>query len=117
MQSYVAIHAHNLPSDVTGALSARLASQKRNDFNLRNDDLALAGNNTEPCLQCVEVLKKLQEAAKAYLTGSNYGTFCTEIGYVFHGQLLDHLRKFQISASGGLVLTKYARCRLQRQRA
>lgn len=92
--------------DVAACLAARLSTQKRNDFNLKNDDLALAGNNTEPCMQCVDLLERLQEVCKACLSAANYETFCTEVGVVFHSQLLEHLRKYQISASGGLVLTK-----------
>lgn len=36
----------------------------------------------------------------------NAETFLTEIGVAFHGLLLDHLRKFTVSAAGGIMLTK-----------
>ncbi|PWN48937.1 exocyst complex component Sec10 [Violaceomyces palustris] len=36
----------------------------------------------------------------------NAESFLTEIGVAFHGLLLEHLRKFTVSAAGGLMLTK-----------
>ncbi|EST09944.1 Exocyst complex component Sec10-like protein [Kalmanozyma brasiliensis GHG001] len=36
----------------------------------------------------------------------NAETFLTEIGVAFHGLLLDHLRKYTVSAAGGIMLTK-----------
>ncbi len=36
----------------------------------------------------------------------NAETFLTEIGVAFHGLHLDHLRKYTVSAAGGIMLTK-----------
>jgi len=36
----------------------------------------------------------------------NAETLLTEIGVAFHGLLLDHLRKYTVSAAGGIMLTK-----------
>jgi hypothetical protein len=62
----------------------QLTKQKRNDFNPRDDDLSFARVNTEPCLQCCEVLEKVRDAAKQSLSGKNLEVFLTEIGVAFH---------------------------------
>ncbi|KJA29885.1 hypothetical protein HYPSUDRAFT_174827 [Hypholoma sublateritium FD-334 SS-4] len=87
-------------------LSLQLTKQKRNDFKPRNDDLSFARVNTEPCVACCESLEKVRDAAKQNLSGKNLEVFLTEIGVAFHSLLLDHLRKFPVSATGGLMLAK-----------
>ncbi|KAI1786648.1 exocyst complex component Sec10 [Ganoderma leucocontextum] len=87
-------------------LSAQLAKQKRTDFKPKNDDLSFARVNTEPCVACCDTLEKVREAAKASLSGKNLEVFLTEVGVAFHGLLLDHLKKFPVSATGGLMLAK-----------
>ncbi|KAH9482765.1 Exocyst complex component SEC10 [Psilocybe cubensis] len=87
-------------------LSAQLTKQKRNDFKPRNDDLSFARVNTEPCVLCCETLERVRDAAKQNLSGKNLEMFLTEIGIGFHSLLLDHLRKFPVSATGGLMLAK-----------
>ncbi|KAH9894425.1 exocyst complex protein [Cubamyces lactineus] len=87
-------------------LSAQLAKQKRTDFKPRNDDLSFARVNTEPCIACCDMLEKVRDAAKANLSGKNLEVFLTEVGVAFHGLLLDHLKKFPVSATGGLMLAK-----------
>ncbi|PWZ02695.1 exocyst complex component Sec10 [Testicularia cyperi] len=167
-----------LADNVVGFLAARLGTQKKNDFTPKNDDMAFARQNTEPCVACAEALEKVQLLARSSLclnravvsvgggagggnhqvrgasaggtaavgksrpgsaasrgygadenagTGAdsdddsedgissrastrnlsrNAETFLTEIGVAFHGLLLEHLRKYTISAAGGLMLTK-----------
>ncbi len=174
-----------IADNVVGFLANRLATQKKNDFTPKNDDLAFARQNTEPCVACAEALEKVEQAARANLSLSssrmvtsasgtfnvrgspatvqrsassasravlgggasmdgsenagarvswndpetnldgqgadddddddqhrrtnlsrNAETFLTEIGVAFHGLLLDHLRKYTISAAGGIMLTK-----------
>ncbi|OBZ77088.1 Exocyst complex component SEC10 [Grifola frondosa] len=87
-------------------LSVQLAKQKRSDFKPRNDDISFARVNTEPCVACCETLEKVRDAAKENLSGKNLEVFLTEVGVAFHGLLLDHLRKFPVSATGGLMLAK-----------
>ncbi|KAI0952330.1 hypothetical protein AcV7_008177 [Taiwanofungus camphoratus] len=87
-------------------LAAQLAKQKRNDFKPRNDDLSFARVNTEPCIACCEILERVRDAAKTNLSGKNLEVFLTEIGIAFHSLLLDHLKKFPVSATGGLMLAK-----------
>lgn len=104
-------------------LSLQLGKQKKNDFKPRNDDQSFARVNTEPCDACCEILEKVRDAAFQNLSGKNREVFLNEIGTSFHRSvhastvfiyraewmyslLLDHLRKFPVSATGGLMLAK-----------
>ncbi|KZT72555.1 exocyst complex component Sec10 [Daedalea quercina L-15889] len=87
-------------------LSVQLTKQKKTDFKPRNDDLSFARVNTEPCVACCDTLEKVRDAAKANLSGKNLEVFLTEVGIAFHSLLLDHLKKFPVSATGGLMLAK-----------
>lgn len=87
-------------------LSLQLTKQKKNDFKPRNDDLSFARVNTEPCIACCETLEKVRDAANQNLSGKNLEVFLTEVGVAFHSLLLEHLRKFPVSATGGLMLAK-----------
>lgn len=88
-------------------LAGRLSTQKRNDFTPKNDELAFSRINTDPCLACVDALEKVEQSATNGLgPGKNSESFLTEIGVSFHSLLLDHFRKFTISAAGGIMLTK-----------
>ncbi|KAI4523719.1 exocyst complex component Sec10 [Schizophyllum commune Loenen D] len=102
--------ANNLLQKVTESvinwLSQQLRKQNKNDFKPRNDDISFARVNTEPCVACCDMLEKVRNAAKQYLSGKNLEVFLTEVGVAFHGLLLDHMRKFPVSATGALMLTK-----------
>lgn len=87
-------------------LSLQLSKQKKNDFKPRNDDLSFARVNTEPCVACCDILEKVRDAAIQSISGKNRETFLTEIGVSFHSLLLDHLRRYPVSATGGLMLAK-----------
>lgn len=96
-----------IADNVVGYLSGRLSTQKKNDFTPKNDELAFARINTDPCLAIVDALEKVEQAARNGLgPGKNCEALLTEIGVAFHGLLLDHFRKFTISAAGGIMLTK-----------
>ncbi|CAD6890336.1 unnamed protein product [Tilletia laevis] len=92
--------------NIVAYLAARLATQKRTDYNPKNDDFAFTRMNTEPCSACIEALSKVQTAARANLSGKNAEVFLSEVGVTFHSLMLDHLKKFAVSATGGLMLTK-----------
>ncbi|KAG9097375.1 Exocyst complex component 5 [Ceratobasidium sp. 370] len=91
---------------VLAYLSFQLSKQKKNDFKPRNDDDSFARVNTEPCTACCEMLDKFRDAAKENISGKNLEYLLNEIGTSFHSQLLEHLRKFSVSATGGLMLAK-----------
>ncbi|KAG8758897.1 Exocyst complex component 5 [Serendipita sp. 396] len=87
-------------------LTTQLGKQKKLDFKPRNDDILSMGNNTDACHSCCVTLNRLYDAAKENLSGSNLESFFTEIGVKFHSLLLEHLKKYPVSATGGIVLTK-----------
>ncbi|KAH9045459.1 exocyst complex component Sec10 [Lactarius pseudohatsudake] len=87
-------------------MATQLAKQNKPDFKPRNDDDSFARVNTDPCIGCCEILEKVGIAAKQNLSGKNLEIFLTEVGVAFHSQLLEHLRGFPVSATGGLMLAK-----------
>ncbi|KAG8883446.1 Exocyst complex component 5 [Tulasnella sp. 331] len=87
-------------------LSLQLLKQKKNDFRPKNDDDLFTQGGTEPCTACCEGLNKVRDAAHEHLSGLNRENFLMEVGVSFHSLLLEHLKKFQVSATGGLLLAK-----------
>lgn len=106
------------------------------DFKPKDEDLSFARVNTEPCAACCEMLERVRDAANLNLSGKNLEVFLTEIGLAFHGYvsvpsdyswlwepqsnrilrlLLEHMRKFPVSATGGLMLAKYVHINLAKQ--
>jgi hypothetical protein len=65
-------------------LSSILAKQKKLDFKPKNDDLAFARINTEPCLITSEFVSRISDVATASLSGKNAEAFFTEVGVSFH---------------------------------
>lgn len=61
-----------------------LTRQKKLDFKPKNDDMAFARINTEPCLLVCDFLVKVREVALASLSGRNVEVFLTEVGVTFH---------------------------------
>ncbi|TIC70399.1 Mak16-domain-containing protein [Wallemia mellicola] len=96
----------NLMDVVINYLGSCLQKQRKVDFRPKDDDTSFARINTEPCLLCCEILSFAREAAVEALTGSNLEKFLIELGVAFHGLLLDHLKKFSVNPTGGLMLTK-----------
>ncbi|KAK4056327.1 Exocyst complex component 5 [Microbotryomycetes sp. JL221] len=87
-------------------ISTSLSKQKKTDFKPRNDNEAFTRINTEPCVIVCDFLVRVREAATETLSGRNLEVFLTEVGVTFHTLLLEHFKKFPISATGGLMLTK-----------
>ncbi|CAE6391420.1 Exocyst complex component SEC10 [Rhizoctonia solani AG-1 IB] len=87
-------------------LASQLSKQKKNDFKPRNDDLSFARVNTDPCTACCEMLDKFRDAAKENTSGKNLEYLLTEVGTSFHSLLLEHLRKFSVNETGGIMLAK-----------
>ncbi|RKP26286.1 exocyst complex component Sec10-like protein, partial [Syncephalis pseudoplumigaleata] len=87
-------------------LTSSLAKQKKKDFQPRDQDLDLMSLATPACNLCIEYLRKVQDISGNYLDEVNREAFLLELGVTFHGLLLEHLKKFTVSATGGLVLSK-----------
>ncbi|WFD39608.1 Exocyst complex component 5 [Malassezia japonica] len=92
--------------NILAFLAARLATQKKTDYAPKNDDVMFARLNTDPCLAIVEALESLHAAALTFLPERTRESLLTEIGVGFHALLLEHLKKYTVSATGGLMLTK-----------
>ncbi|CAB4489655.1 exocyst complex component Sec10 [Rhizophagus irregularis] len=91
---------------IIARLSYLLSRQKKVDFKPKDEDDIVASLATTPCNNCVEYLKKIHSSISQCLDGKNLEYVLIEIGVTFHSILLDHFKKFQVSAAGGLVLTK-----------
>lgn len=92
--------------NIIAYLSNRLATQKKNDFAPKNDELAFSRMNTDPCIACSEALERVGKVIRSSLTGKNAQSVLSEIGIAFHSLLLDHFKKYTVSAAGGLMITK-----------
>ncbi|KAF9091497.1 Exocyst complex component 5 [Mortierella sp. GBA35] len=87
-------------------LETCLGRQRRADFKPKDDEIDLTGLATKPCIDCCEFLRRMYDTTKKCFDGKNIEMFCTEVGITFHGMLLEHFKKFQISPVGGVLLTK-----------
>ena len=85
-----------------------LASQKKTDFRPR-DETAMAdllALQTPTCLSFVTFLNKVHSKASAALDGPNLTVFSTELAISIRNLLLEHFRKFNVNAAGGLLVSK-----------
>ena len=85
-----------------------LATQKKTDFRPR-DETAMAdllALQTPTCLSLATFLTKAYSKASAALDGPNLAIFTTELAISIRNLLLDHFRKFNVSAAGGLLVSK-----------
>ncbi|MBW0500625.1 hypothetical protein O181_040340 [Austropuccinia psidii MF-1] len=87
-------------------LNTALGKQKKADFKPKNDELDFTQTHTEACVTCCGFLNTTHEVVNASLNGKNSEVFLTEVAVVFHSLLLEHLKRFPVSAIGGLMLTK-----------
>ncbi|KAG9066673.1 Exocyst complex component 5 [Linnemannia hyalina] len=87
-------------------LETCLGRQRKSDFKPKDDEIDLTGLATKPCIDCCEFLRRMYETTKKCFDGKNIEMFCNEVGVTFHGMLLEHFKKFQISPVGGVLLTK-----------
>ncbi|KAI9838631.1 MAG: hypothetical protein M1819_004945 [Sarea resinae] len=94
-----------------GWISRLLTNQKKSDF--RPKDLASEGGGawlemlqTPTCHSILTFLRKFHEVSVAALDGPNLSSFLTELAIGIRALLLDHFRKFQVNATGGLMVTK-----------
>ncbi|KAF9132469.1 Exocyst complex component 5 [Mortierella sp. 14UC] len=87
-------------------LETCLGRQRKSDFKPKDDEIDLTGLATKPCIDCCEFLRRMYETTKKCFDGRNIEMFCSEVGVTFHGMLLEHFKKFQISPVGGVLLTK-----------
>jgi hypothetical protein len=85
-----------------------LALQKKTDFKPRDEDLALVTESlqTPTCATVYAFLSKVFNLASQTLDGSNLSNFLSELAFGLRAQIFDHLRKFSVSLTGGLIVSK-----------
>jgi hypothetical protein len=85
-----------------------LSQQKKNDFRPRDDDLeGLVDQLQTPTCQAIcTFLSRLASQARQAVDGPNLEAFSSELALAVHRLLFDHLKKFQVNATGGLMVTK-----------
>jgi hypothetical protein len=95
--------------DVSLAWTARLlANQKKTDFRPRDEEYAAAieALQTPTCLSIYTFLSKVATLANTTLDGSNLCHFLSELALGLRSLLLEHLKKFTVSLTGGLIVSK-----------
>jgi len=85
-----------------------LANQSRTDFRPRDDalDTSLLQLQTPACDSVYKFLSSFQVSASQAFDGANLSVFLTEVAVGFRTQLLEHFKKFQVNATGALMVTK-----------
>ncbi|KAL0257326.1 Exocyst complex component 5 [Diplodia seriata] len=95
--------------DVSLSWAAKLLQgQKKQDFRPRDEDLVSLGAETPTCLAVTRFLDRVATQATATLSQPALGLFLSEVALGLRGQLLDHFRRFTVSLTGGLVVSKDA---------
>ncbi|BFZ62159.1 Exocyst complex component 5 [Saitoella coloradoensis] len=87
-------------------VNALLARQKKTDFRPKEDEASISTLQTAPCLAVVDFLFKVHKQATKAFDGENLHQFLLQTGLSFQAALLDHFKKFQVTATGGISLTK-----------
>ncbi|TVY90754.1 Exocyst complex component [Lachnellula willkommii] len=87
-----------------------LATQKKVDFRPKDSDLLdgsyLESMQTAPCLTICTFLNKTAGLAAQAIDGHNLETFSGELSFRIRDILFEHFKKFQVNATGGLMVTK-----------
>ncbi|KAI7890173.1 exocyst complex component Sec10-domain-containing protein [Mucor mucedo] len=91
---------------ITYWLSEILSRQKKNDFRPKDEEGAMMSMGTQPCMQSVDFITRVYRAASQALQGKNFEAFLRRVGNAFHSMLLEHFKKFFVTPTGGLLVTK-----------
>ncbi|KAL7942231.1 exocyst complex component Sec10-like protein [Trichoderma barbatum] len=81
-----------------------LGTQKKQDF--RPKDGELESLQTATCLHICTFLARASQLASQAIDGHNAEKFFSELGLVLHSHLFDHFKRFQVNATGGLMVTQ-----------
>lgn len=88
-----------------GRLFFLLAKQKKKDYLLKSEDSHLIGSQSQTCDEVSSFLDDIYSVACEALDGQNFEDFLTEVGLAFKDLLLDHFKKFNVSNTGGLIVS------------
>ncbi|KAI8846204.1 exocyst complex component Sec10-like protein [Chytridium lagenaria] len=87
-------------------LSNLLSKQKKLEFKPKDETFEINVVATQPCQLCCDFVRRICENSHEALDSENLEVFLCDIGFAFHGILLEHIKKFSYSYSGGVTLTK-----------
>ncbi|KAJ2079970.1 Exocyst complex component 5 [Coemansia sp. RSA 988] len=83
-----------------------LGKQRKGDFRPAEDDFTAFEMGTQPCRQCTDFLRRVEQACRQNLGTENQERILADVGNALHRILMEHLRKYVVSVAGGLVLAK-----------
>lgn len=85
-----------------------LSQQKKADFRPKDTDLESVVDSlqTPTCLAICTFLDKVAAASGQAVDGHNLEMFSGELALAVHALLFEHFKKFQVNATGGLMVTK-----------
>ncbi|KAI5466629.1 exocyst complex component Sec10-like protein [Mariannaea sp. PMI_226] len=89
---------------VANWVNKSLGGQKKQDF--RPKDGELAALQTPTCLGICTFLSKVNKLANQAVDGQNSEKFFSELALVILKLLFEHFKKFQVNATGGLMVTQ-----------
>ncbi|KAL2158541.1 hypothetical protein VTH06DRAFT_4308 [Thermothelomyces fergusii] len=89
-------------------VSKLLLQQKKVDFRPRDNDLEglVDSLQTPTCQAICTFLSKVAASARQAIDGRNLEVFSSELALAVHRLLFEHFKKFQVNATGGLMVTK-----------
>jgi exocyst complex component 5 len=82
-----------------------LAGQKKADFRPKDTDLAET-LQTATCSSICAFLNRVNSLVSQAIDGQNLEVFSSEVAISIRDLLFEHFKKFQVSATGGLMVTK-----------
>lgn len=89
---------------ITNYLTKSLGTQKKQDF--RPKDGELESLQTQTCLGICTFLARASRNASKAIDGQNAEKFFSELALAILKLLFDHFKKFQVNATGGLMVTQ-----------
>jgi hypothetical protein len=87
-------------------VSKCLQQQKKTDFKPKDEDEAYMASETPACQAVTQFLQRVAGQSTAALDGRNLHLFLAELARGLRTLVLDHLRKFSVSLTGGLIMSK-----------
>ncbi|KAF2788140.1 exocyst complex component Sec10 [Melanomma pulvis-pyrius CBS 109.77] len=87
-------------------VSKCLLQQRKTDFRPKDEDEAYMASETPACQAVTQFLQRVAGQSTAALDGRNLHLFLAELARGLRTLVLDHLRKFSVSLTGGLVISK-----------
>ncbi|KAJ0385659.1 hypothetical protein COL922a_005901 [Colletotrichum nupharicola] len=89
---------------VTNWVTRSLANQKKFDFRPRDGDIDSL--QTPTCLQISQFLSSVSRHASQAVDGQNLEVWSSEVALAVLALLFDHFKKFQVNATGGLMVAQ-----------